>query len=73
MEHLSNSAGEMKELLLGILTAYETAGEAELAGSKLRQFLTARYGSVYESKAKLGELQTIRESFNMMQASLYAT
>jgi type I restriction enzyme R subunit len=70
---LGDSAGEMKELLLGILTAYETAGEAELAGRKLGQFLTARYGSVNEGKAKLGELQTIREAFNRMQASLYAT
>lgn len=65
-------AGEMKELLLGILKAYETAGEAELAGRKLGQFLTARYGSVTEGKAKLGELQTIREAFNRMQAGLYS-
>lgn len=47
-------AEEMKELLLGILKAYETAGEAELAGKKLGQFLTARYGSVSEGKARSG-------------------
>jgi type I restriction enzyme, R subunit len=63
---------EMRELLLGILLAYESAGEAELAGKKLGQFLTARYGSVSEGKTKLGELQTIRDAYNYMQAGLYA-
>jgi type I restriction enzyme R subunit len=62
----------MKELLLGILKAYETDGEAELAGKKLGQFLTARYGSVSEGKAKLGELHSIRDAFNKMQSGLYA-
>jgi type I restriction enzyme, R subunit len=65
-------AGEMKELLLGILNAYETAGEAELGGKKLGQFLTARYGSVSEGRAMLGDLQVIREAYNRMQAELYA-
>jgi type I restriction enzyme R subunit len=69
---MGNFSGEMKELLLGILKAYETAGETELAGKKLGQFLTARYGSVSESKAKLGDLQTIRDAYNFMQAGLYA-
>ena len=65
-------AEEMRELLLGILKAYETAGETELAGKKLGKFLTARYGSVNEGRAKLGELQTIRDAFNRMQTDLYA-
>ena len=69
---MEDFAGEMKELLLGILKAYETAGETELAGKKLGQFLTARYGSVSEGKARLGELQTIREAFNRIQQGLYA-
>ena len=63
----------MKELLLGILKAYEAAGEAELAGKKLGQFLTARYGSVSEGRLRLGDLQSIREAFNQMQADLYAS
>jgi hypothetical protein len=62
-------AGEMKELLLGIRRACETAGERELAGKKLGQLLTARYGSVNELKTKLGELQTIRQAFNRRQAA----
>lgn len=71
-EGIGDFAGEMKELLLGILKAYETAGETELAGRKLGQFLTARYGSVSEGRAKLGELQIIRDAFNHMQTQLYA-
>ena len=64
--------GAMKALLFGILKAYQTAGEAGLAGKTLGQFLTARYGSVSEAKAKLGKLQTIRAACNRMQAGLYA-
>jgi type I restriction enzyme R subunit len=69
---MGHFAAEMKELLLGILKAYETDGEAELAGEKLGQFLKARYGSVSEGKAKLGELHSIRDAFNKMQSGLYA-
>ena len=64
--------GEMADLLLAILRAYETSGEGELASTKLKQFLTARYGSVGESKAKLGELVEIRAAFRRMQIALYA-
>ena len=63
--------GEMAELLLIILKAYEAKGESELATKNLGQFLTARYGSVGESKCKLGELATVRDAFRRMQASLY--
>ena len=52
---MEGTIGEMRELLLGILKAYEVAGEAELAGKKLGQFLTARCGSVSEGKSKLGD------------------
>lgn len=58
---------EMKALLLGILKAHETAGETELASTKLGQFLTACFGSVCEGKARLGELQTIRDACHKIQ------
>lgn len=64
--------GEIVGLLLAILKAYETNGEGELATKKLGQFLTARYGSVTESKGKLGELATVRDAFRRMQIALYA-
>lgn len=63
--------GDMKDLLLAILRAYETRGESELATRKLGTFLTARYGSVNEGKAKLGGLPAVKEAFRKMQAALY--
>ena len=64
--------GELRELLLGILQAYETRGEDELANTKLASFLIGRYGSVSEGKSKVGELSTIQTAFRRMQAGLYA-
>ena len=63
--------GEMKTLLFSILQAYVEDGERELATSKLVQFLTARYGSVSEGKAVLGELSDVKAAFRQMQADLY--
>ena len=64
--------GELRELLLGILTAYETHGEGELASAKLGSFLIGRYGSVSEGKERVGVLSTIQDAFRRMQAGLYA-
>lgn len=62
---------ETKALLLAILEAYEERGESELATKKLGTFLTARYGSVGEGKAKLGGLDVIKDAFRKMQVTLY--
>lgn len=64
--------GELKELLLGILRAYEDQGEGELATPKLGSYLTARYGDVGKSWLRLGNLSAVRSAFRRMQASLYA-
>ena len=64
--------GELRELLLGILQAYETHGEDELASGKLQSFLIGRYGSVGEGKERIGELSAIQDAFRRMQAGLYA-
>ncbi len=69
---LDEFPGEMKTLLVSILQAYIEDGERELATSKLIQFLTARYGSVSEGKAVLGELSEVKDAFRRMQADLYA-
>ncbi len=66
------AGGELRDLLLGILQAYETYGEDELATGKLQSFVTGRYGSVSESREQLGELPAVRDAFRRMQASLYA-
>ena len=62
----------MRDLLLGILQAYETYGEDELAAGKLQSFVTGRYGSVSESRDRLGALPAVQDAFRRMQASLYA-
>ena len=69
---LKDTGGEMREFLLGILSAYAAHSEAELAPQKLTAFMTARYGSVGEGKAKLGEISKIRDAYRGMQADLYA-
>jgi type I restriction enzyme R subunit len=69
---LAGMDGELKALLLSILKAYENGGEAELATPKLGQLLVARYGSVGEGKAKLGELSQVKAGFKQMQVALYA-
>ncbi len=69
---MTEADGEMKDLLLAILGAYEARGEAELATKKLGTFLTARYGSVSEGKTKLGGLAAVKDAFRAMQATLYS-
>lgn len=69
---MQNTEGDMKDLLLAILGAYEARGEGELATKKLGTFLTARYGSVSEGKLKLGGLNEVKDAFRSMQKALYA-
>ena len=72
-EDLADAQDELKDLLISILDAYERNGEHELAGTKLGQFLTARYGSVGEAKNRLGGLPQIKTAFHIMQAQLYSS
>lgn len=72
-ERFGEFQGDLKELLISILDAYERNGEDELATTKLGQFLTARYGSVGEAKNRLGGLPQIKTAFNQMQARLYSS
>jgi len=62
----------MADLLRTILQANETKGESEFATKKLGQFLAARYGSIRDSKSKLGQLAAVRDAFKAMQVALYA-
>lgn len=71
-KRMEDFSGEMEALLLAILRAYETKGESELATKKLGQFLAARYGTIGDSKSKLGELATVRDAFKTMQVALYS-
>ena len=69
---LAQNQEELRGLLIGILEAYETSGESELANGKLEKFLMARFGSVGEAKARLGSLQEVRSTFRGMQQLLYS-
>tara|TARA_R110000850_G_scaffold165215_1_gene290252 strand:+ start:1659 stop:4016 length:2358 start_codon:yes stop_codon:yes gene_type:complete len=69
---ITDADGEMKDLLLSILGAYEARGESELATKKLGTFLTARYGSVSEGKERLGGLAAVKDAFRSMQRTLYS-
>jgi len=53
---VANAEGDLKDLLLAILRAYEARGESDLATKKLGTLLAARFGSVNESRTKLGGL-----------------
>jgi type I restriction enzyme, R subunit len=70
-DRMEDFQGELRQLLLGILSAYESVGEEELASKKLTQFLTARYGSVSEGMSRLGDLMSVRDAYKQMQANLY--
>ncbi|MFO1238298.1 MAG: DEAD/DEAH box helicase family protein [Alphaproteobacteria bacterium] len=70
-EGIAAEGSEMRAFLLGILKAYEERGEAELATPKLAGFLNARYGSLADAKAALGEVPAIRQAFVGIQRELY--
>jgi type I restriction enzyme R subunit len=70
-EGLGDANVRMRDFLLGVLSAYELAGEAELATSKLGDFLTARYGSLADAKRALGEVANIRQAFFDIQRQIY--
>ena len=69
---LDQADHELRKLLLGILQAYETDGEEELATSKLESFLISRYGSVLDGQKTFGNLSAVRTAFGRMQLCLYA-
>nr|WP_291240704.1 type I restriction endonuclease subunit R [Gemmobacter sp.] len=62
---------KMRDFLLGVLSAYESGGETELATSKLGGLLTARYGTLADAKLALGEIATIRKAFFEIQRQIY--
>jgi type I restriction enzyme R subunit len=69
---LDTDNDEMRDLLVGILRSYVENGEPELRTKKLGQFLTARFGSVGESKDKIGGLAQAKAAFEAMQRGLYS-
>ena len=68
---LGSADAQMQEFLLGVLQAYEAVGETELATRKLGDFLSARYGTLEDAKAALGDVPKIRKAFIDVQRDLY--
>ena len=68
---LSHGNDEMASFLNKILLSYIREGEDQLEADKLGDLLKATYGSVGESKAKLGEIAEIRGAFLGLQQELY--
>jgi type I restriction enzyme R subunit len=66
-----SASGNLKELLEGVLGAYESAGESELGSKKLGQFFISRYGSITEGKDRLGGPAMIKQAFTRLQAGIY--
>jgi type I restriction enzyme R subunit len=61
----------MKELLLGILKAYNEAGSSELAQGKLEGYLRARYGGVSDPGQRLGGIASVNSVFINIQFDRY--
>ena len=61
----------MREFLDYVLRAYENHGIAELAPSKIADFLRIRYGGTNDAKRRLGPVPTIRDAFVGIQAHLF--
>ncbi|MDD8023128.1 MAG: DEAD/DEAH box helicase family protein [Paracoccaceae bacterium] len=68
---LGAADAKMQEFLLSVLQAYEAIGESELATGKLGDFLMARYGTLADAKAELGDVGAIRQAFIDVQRGLY--
>lgn len=70
-EELGESSDDMGQFLLGVLKAYGTHGETELAPAKIGDMLTARFGSFSDARKRLGDVQTIRDAFVSLLGGLY--
>ncbi|MAX72986.1 MAG: restriction endonuclease subunit R [Nioella sp.] len=68
---LSTLDQSMQEFLLGVLSSYETNGSTELATAKLKDYLTAKYGTMADAKSALGDLKSVRSAYFSIQRDLY--
>ncbi len=71
VQGLATADAEMQRFLEGVLQAYAAHGEAELSLAKLGTFLAARYGTLADAKARLGDVAAIRRAFIDIQQESY--
>lgn len=72
IDEVAKSDQEMQAFLSSVLAAYSDRGEGELSLGKLGTALTARYGTLADAKAKLGDIPRIRAAYLAIQRDLYA-
>ena len=61
-----------KEFIEFVLAKYIDAGFGELDENKIPTLLELKYGSIYDAKKALGEVDDIRKVFFNFQKDLYA-
>lgn len=71
-EHFVEMDAENRQFLEFVLEQYVIYGVEELDDAKLSDFLQLRYHTIKDAKAKLGDIQTIRNNFINYQKYLYA-
>lgn len=69
--HFAGLDEENRKFLEFVLQQYINVGVEELDDAKLSDFLQLRYHSIKDAKAKLGDVQTIRNNFINYQKHLY--
>jgi type I restriction enzyme R subunit len=69
--HLNHYNRNQQEFLDFVLSQYVLQGVSELDDKKLPQILELKYQALADAKAKLGDIQTIRETFIGFQEYLY--
>lgn len=69
---LNDYSKEQKEFLDFILSQYVEEGHTELASDKLPLLMELRYGGVNDAVNKLGNPDSVRESFENLQKKIYA-
>ncbi len=73
VDAVAQNDAEMRAFLAGVLGAYAQHGEGELSLAKLGTALAARYGTIADAKARLGDLPRIRQAYLSVQRDLYVT
>ena len=70
-EELIDRAGEMRAFLEYVLGHYVAGGVGELDPERLGGLLAARYGTIRDARARLGDLSAIQGAFTDLQRALY--
>ncbi|WP_306251770.1 EcoAI/FtnUII family type I restriction enzme subunit R [Parvularcula sp. IMCC14364] len=68
---LSGYEEEMHDFLKDVLSSYERNGVKELEYGSIKNYLSARYGTLGDARQKLGDMKKIKAAFANVQSHLY--